>query len=136
MYSQSIRNFLKTVLNFSINSKSQMRFQSNLKTYKINNDIFQKILSDELLCLKNVFEKYKFQLRIAGGAVRDLAYDIIPHDIDLATNALPTQMIDMFDKENIRIINLKGLKHGTIPVRINDKVFCSLILVVKILILN
>ena len=49
-----------------------------------------------------------------------------PSDIDLATDALPSQMIDMFKKEKIRILNLKGLKHGTVPVRINDKVSMNL----------
>lgn len=45
-----------------------------------------------------------------------------PSDIDLATDALPNQMIEMFKKEKIRVLNLKGLKHGTVPIRINDKV--------------
>lgn len=97
-----------------------------LKHYQLETPLFKKVLTDELKTLAEVFKKNNFELRIAGGAVRDLVMNILPHDIDLATNALPDQMIRIFDKENIRIINLNGLKHGTVPVRINDKVVLNL----------
>lgn len=47
--------------------------------------------------------------------------NITPHDIDFATTATPKQMIEMFEKENVRIFNLNGAKHGTITSRINDE---------------
>lgn len=46
---------------------------------------------------------------------------ITPHDLDFATTATPDQMKLMFEKEEIRMINMKGEKHGTITARINDK---------------
>jgi tRNA nucleotidyltransferase/poly(A) polymerase len=46
---------------------------------------------------------------------------ITPHDLDFATTATPDQMKHMFEKEDIRMINTKGEKHGTITARINDK---------------
>jgi tRNA nucleotidyltransferase/poly(A) polymerase len=46
---------------------------------------------------------------------------ITPHDLDFATTATPDQMKQMFEKEEIRMINAKGEKHGTITARINDK---------------
>jgi Poly A polymerase head domain len=46
---------------------------------------------------------------------------ITPHDLDFATTATPDQMKHMFEKEEIRMINTKGEKHGTITARINDK---------------
>lgn len=52
---------------------------------------------------------------------RDLLMDITPADIDFATTATPQQMIDMFEKENIRTINMRGERHGTITPRINDE---------------
>lgn len=116
----SLKNNLKSKIFSSI--FVQNKPQSTLKTYKIESELFKKILTEELSILSNVFKKNNFQLRIAGGAVRDLIMNILPHDIDLATDALPGQMIEMFNKANIRIINLNGLKHGTVPVRINDKV--------------
>jgi tRNA nucleotidyltransferase (CCA-adding enzyme) len=69
-----------------------------------------------------VFKTYNFELRIAGGAVRDLVVDKVPQDVDFATTATPTQMKEMFEKEEIRMINMTGEKHGTITARINDKV--------------
>jgi tRNA nucleotidyltransferase (CCA-adding enzyme) len=98
------------------------KLYSSLKFYQLESPLFKSVLTDELLLLSNIFKKNNYELRIAGGAVRDLVMNILPHDVDLATNALPDQMIDIFEKEKIRIINLNGLKHGTVPVRINDKV--------------
>lgn len=44
-----------------------------------------------------------------------------PTDIDFATTATPTQMKEMFTKEQVRMINNKGEEHGTITARIADK---------------
>lgn len=44
-----------------------------------------------------------------------------PNDIDFATTATPDQMKEMFDRENIRMLNTNGEKHGTITVRLDDK---------------
>ena len=52
---------------------------------------------------------------------RDLLLNKKPEDIDFATTATPAQMKEMFEKENIRMINMNGEKHGTITPRINDK---------------
>jgi len=45
----------------------------------------------------------------------------VPTDVDFATVATPDQMKEMFLKEQIRMINMKGETHGTITARINDK---------------
>ena len=110
-----------------IGINSQKRFESTLRTYKLETPLFKKILTEELKFLWQLFEKNNFKLRIAGGAVRDLLIEIEPHDVDLATNALPEQMIEMFEREKVRIINMNGIKHGTVPVRINDKVNISFV---------
>lgn len=47
--------------------------------------------------------------------------NMTPVDIDFATTATPKQMVEMFQKENIRMVNEKGEKHGTITARINDE---------------
>lgn len=52
---------------------------------------------------------------------RDLLDGKKPSDLDFATSATPDQMKEMFEAENIRMINNKGEKHGTITPRINDK---------------
>jgi tRNA nucleotidyltransferase (CCA-adding enzyme) len=89
---------------------------------KLESPAFQALLTPELHTLVNVFKTYNFELRIAGGAVRDLVVDKVPQDVDFATTATPTQMKEMFEKEEIRMINMTGEKHGTITARINDKV--------------
>ena len=88
---------------------------------KLNNSVFNDLMTDDLKFLFNLFEKYSFELRIAGGAVRDLLMGIKPHDIDFATTATPDQMKEIFTKENIRMLHTNGEKHGTITIRLNEK---------------
>ena len=58
--------------------------------------------------------------RMAGGAVRDLMMGITPADIDFASDATPTQMKELFEKEGVRMLHKKGEEHGTITCRINS----------------
>uniref|UniRef100_A0A6V7KST5 Poly A polymerase head domain-containing protein n=1 Tax=Bracon brevicornis TaxID=1563983 RepID=A0A6V7KST5_9HYME len=88
---------------------------------KLNTPEFKSIFSPELNSLTSLFNKYNYEIRIAGGAVRDLLMEKIPKDIDFATTATPDEMKNMFTIEKIRMLNLKGEKHGTITARINDK---------------
>lgn len=82
---------------------------------------FKNVLTDDLKYLFSLFEKYSYQIRIAGGAVRDLLMGKLPNDIDFATTATPDQMKELFTKENIRMLKTNGEKHGTITVRLNEK---------------
>ena len=93
----------------------------NLKTMKLESYMMDRVLTPELLTLSGIFSRHGYELRIAGGAVRDLLMDKTPSDIDFATTATPDQMKEMFDTEQIRMINNQGEKHGTITARINDK---------------
>lgn len=89
---------------------------------KMDTPEFHAIFTAEVRQLIDLFQQYGYTLRLAGGPVRDLLLDIIPHDLDFATTATPAEMQDMFTKENIRMINRQGEKHGTVTCRINDKV--------------
>jgi tRNA nucleotidyltransferase (CCA-adding enzyme) len=91
------------------------------KIEKLNSPEFEKIMTADLKYLFDLFKNYSYELRIAGGAVRDLLMAKLPHDIDFATTATPDQMKEMFQTENIRMINTNGEKHGTITVRLNEK---------------
>jgi len=53
----------------------------------------------EVRALADVFKRHAYELRLAGGPVRDLLSGTMPHDLDFATNATPTQMKEMFLKE-------------------------------------
>jgi len=82
----------------------------------------ESVFTPEMSDLENVFRRHGYELRIAGGAVRDLLSEKIPSDLDFATTATPEQMNNMFEEENIRMINKRGEQHGTVTCRINDKV--------------
>ncbi|XP_055839808.1 CCA tRNA nucleotidyltransferase 1, mitochondrial [Episyrphus balteatus] len=97
------------------------RVRPNPAVKKIDTPEFKSIFTEELHALIGLFEKYNYELRIAGGAVRDILMHIQPKDVDLATTATPDQMKEMFTKEEVRMINAKGEKHGTITPRINNK---------------
>lgn len=88
---------------------------------KLDTAEFRSLLTPELLTLSELFTKHGHEIRIAGGAVRDLLGGKVPHDIDFATTATPDQMKEMFTKEGVRMINAKGEEHGTITARILDK---------------
>lgn len=98
-----------------------VKVRENPIVLKLDNELFQSIFTDELKALLDVFTKHEHEIRIAGGAVRDLLMQKKPTDLDFATTATPTQMKSMFEAENIRMINMNGEKHGTITPRINNK---------------
>ncbi|XP_049877804.1 CCA tRNA nucleotidyltransferase 1, mitochondrial [Pectinophora gossypiella] len=95
--------------------------RENPVVVKLESAEFKNIFTEEVMELKRIFDKYKYEIRVAGGAVRDLLMNQPPKDLDFATVATPQQMKDMFTVENIRMINMSGEKHGTITPRINDK---------------
>ncbi|KAL5008748.1 hypothetical protein ScPMuIL_014329 [Solemya velum] len=82
---------------------------------------FHGLFTPELKQLISLFEKHNYELRVAGGAVRDLLMGKQPNDVDFATTATPTEMKEMFELEKVRMINAKGESHGTVTARINDK---------------
>lgn len=67
-----------------------------------------------------LFVRENHELRIAGGAVRDLLSGVTPQDVDFATTATPSQMKSMFQAAGVRMINNKGEKHGTITARVRE----------------
>lgn len=91
---------------------------------KIDSEIFRSIFTPELKTLWDLAKRNDMEIRIAGGAVRDILLGIIPQDIDFATDALPERMAEIFTKEGIRMLEYgpRAISHGTISVRINDSV--------------
>lgn len=88
---------------------------------KLESPEFKSIFTDELKVLAELFKKYDYDIRVAGGAVRDLLMNLEPKDLDFATTATPSEMKKIFEAESIRMINANGEKHGTITARVNDK---------------
>ncbi|CAG5984204.1 unnamed protein product [Menidia menidia] len=95
----------------------------NLFTMRLKTEQFQSLFTDGLNGLAELFEKNQHELRIAGGAVRDLLSGKRPEDVDFATTATPEQMKSMFQTAGIRMINNKGEKHGTITARLHNENF-------------
>ncbi|XP_070815770.1 CCA tRNA nucleotidyltransferase 1, mitochondrial [Chaetodon trifascialis] len=95
----------------------------SLFTMQLKTSEFQSLFSDGLNELAEVFEKHHHELRIAGGAVRDLLSGKRPEDVDFATTATPEEMKRMFQSAGIRMINNKGEKHGTITARLHNENF-------------
>ncbi|MCL4139162.1 UNVERIFIED_CONTAM: hypothetical protein GTU68_042991, partial [Idotea baltica] len=90
-------------------------------TMKISEDQMKFVLKPGVIILSQIFSKNGFEIRLVGGAVRDLLMNIIPTDLDFATTATPKQMKNMFEEENIQMINLSGEKHGTMTARIEEE---------------
>lgn len=69
----------------------------------------EKHIPKEVLFVINKLEAKGYEAYITGGAVRDLIMGREPYDWDIATNALPSQVIAIFDKTIDR-----GIKYGTV----------------------
>jgi tRNA nucleotidyltransferase (CCA-adding enzyme) len=86
------------------------------------NKILQHCLNDDLRQLRKLFQHYGFDLRIVGGAVRDIMCGQTPKDIDLCTNAYPDEAIKIYTDQEIRF-EPTGIDHGTISVIMNGETY-------------
>ncbi len=71
------------------------------------------IITPDIKDLGKLFKKNGYEVRVVGGAVRDVALGKQPKDIDFATDATPDEMIAMFDKAGVKHVPT-GIEHGTI----------------------
>lgn len=110
--------------NMETTSEPHNESDSGLKFNIGENDVFQSVFSPTLLELQKICDKNGMEIRMAGGAVRDILQGLTPHDIDFATTSTPDEMKAIFTKENVRIIEYgaRAEGHGTVTVRINDAV--------------
>ncbi|KAL3307276.1 hypothetical protein Ciccas_014214, partial [Cichlidogyrus casuarinus] len=92
----------------------------NVEPKAIDVSSFKSLHTEEIVLLHNMFQKHNYEIRIAGGAVRDILLQKEPADIDFASDATPDEMMAMFEAENIRMLNKNGISHGTVTVRLND----------------
>lgn len=68
-------------------------------------------LPENVISILSRLETGGFSAFVAGGAVRDMLMDKLPHDYDIATNARPQETKRLF----ARTIDT-GIKHGTVTV--------------------
>lgn len=82
-------------------------------THKLEKDRFKHLLTPAVQALNQAAQDAGFEVRIVGGAVRDLVMGKDPKDIDMATDARPEEMMEVLDVVGIRH-EPTGLQHGTI----------------------
>ncbi|XP_065216794.1 CCA tRNA nucleotidyltransferase 1, mitochondrial-like [Planococcus citri] len=88
---------------------------------KINIALIEGLVNIHVKKLLNAFVKNKYELRVVGGAVRDVLMGVRPKDLDFATDATPGQMKYFFKQEKIYTINPNGEAHGTVTAHIHGK---------------
>jgi tRNA nucleotidyltransferase (CCA-adding enzyme) len=72
-----------------------------------------KLVDPNLLRLSQLYSSNGYDLRIVGGAVRDILQNKEPKDIDLASDATPQESMELLKSNDIKVIET-GLQHGTI----------------------
>lgn len=85
------------------------------QTSQLDPNTFKHLLTPATVALHKAMGDAGYELRIVGGAVRDLALGLDPKDIDMATTATPDQMVKVFEEHNFRY-EPTGLQHGTLTV--------------------
>ncbi len=65
----------------------------------------------------DMLTKSGFEAYIVGGCVRDSLMNIVPHDYDICTNAMPSETEEVF--KDFRVIET-GIEHGTVTVISED----------------
>ncbi len=73
-------------------------------------------IPDYVMCIMNKLLSAGYECYLVGGCVRDTLMGVVPHDYDLTTSAMPSEMRSVFDGD--RVIET-GLKHGTLTVMSN-----------------
>ena len=60
---------------------------------KIDITPLKRVLTPNFYKLVHTIEQYGYEVRIVGGAVRDLLLGKAPRDVDLATDAMPDELM-------------------------------------------
>jgi tRNA nucleotidyltransferase (CCA-adding enzyme) len=81
--------------------------------------ILRSIVTPSLLRLRAAFNHRSRDIRLVGGAVRDMLRGETPKDVDLATDATPEEQQAIYEKHGIRHIDT-GLQHGTWTIVLDD----------------
>ena len=80
--------------------------------------MFDKYFTDELKTLRAAFQSRGFDIRLVGGAVRDIVSGVEPKDMDFCTDANPDEQLEIYRAFDYRYAET-GLQHGTITVVID-----------------
>lgn len=81
---------------------------------------FLDISSENYLDILKIIDRAGGHGRVVGGAVRDCLLSIPANDIDIATDLLPNQVMDILSKAAIKVIPT-GIAHGTVSAIFHKK---------------
>jgi len=81
---------------------------------------FSHMLTPNLYRVVDALKEYKYETRIVGGAVRDLLSGREPRDVDLATTALPDEIMYLLEKHQLKYTT-RGIMHGTVKVIFSEQ---------------
>jgi tRNA nucleotidyltransferase (CCA-adding enzyme) len=91
-----------------------------LTEQEVRKELLYRLVNPDLRKLSDLYKQHSHELRIVGGAVRDILMNKKPKDIDLASDALPDESLEMLQNAGIRTIET-GLQHGTITAHIDGE---------------
>ena len=71
------------------------------------------VLPRYVLQILTLIEEAGYEAYVVGGAVRDIALGLAPHDFDVASSAFPDEMIEVLSAAGIRYVDMAS-RHGTV----------------------
>lgn len=85
----------------------------------MSNPVLEQAVNADLLALRAMFQAKGFDIRIVGGAVRDILQGQAPKDIDLCTDAFPDEQQAIYSENGLKHIPT-GVEFGTWTVVLNN----------------
>ena len=73
------------------------------------------VITKNVYKILDMIEKAGHEARVVGGAVRNALLNLPISDIDIATTSLPSESIEIFQKNNVQVIPT-GVDYGTVTV--------------------
>ena len=84
--------------------------------------MIEHLINSDLTTIRDQFRAKGFDLRFVGGCVRDVLANIQLNDIDLCTDADPSEQKQIYDLNSVQYIPT-GVSHGTYTVVLNNKIY-------------
>ena len=90
---------------------------------KINTFDFSWLESSSLKIVFDALEVNGAKVLVVGGCVRNTILGLtIENDIDIATDALPYEVIELAENANLKVVR-SGIMHGTVTIIVGEKEF-------------
>lgn len=94
-------NKIINLIKSKLKPKSQKKLQKNPPRYYVCEEIPLSKISKNAIKVIETLKKHNFQAYIVGGGVRDLLLGLKPKDFDIATDAQPEQIKELFKRAQL-----------------------------------